>query len=179
MNLLLPNSCRVWGDVRDSPRELDKQIEATKKWLTPAVIATADLARGKQLFTQHCANCHTLFGEGGKIGPDITGVQRTNLDYLLENIIDPSASVSKDYQMEILRLDDGRVINGLVESETGETITIQTAKERIVILKVEVEARRTSNVSIMPTGLIEPLSEDQIRDLFGYLQRLQCRFITV
>ena len=163
---------RVWGEVRDSPQELSKQISNTKKWLTPEVIADADLSRGKQLFTQHCANCHTFFGEGGKIGPDITGAQRTNIDYMLENIIDPSASVSKDYQMEVLQLEDGRVINGLIETETSETIAIQTAKERIVVPTAEVEARKTSNVSIMPTGVIEQLPEDQIRDLFGYLQRM-------
>ncbi len=161
---------RVWGEVRDTPEQLSDKIASIKKWLTPDVIAQADISRGKQLFTQHCANCHTFFGLGGKVGPDITGSQRANLDYMLENIVDPSASVSKDYQMEIMQLADGRVINGLIETENGESITIQTAKERIAIPTEEVEARKTSNVSIMPTGLIEQLSETEIRDLFGYLQ---------
>ena len=161
----------VWGEVRDSPKELSKQIATLKKWLTPDVIAGADIQIGKKLFTQHCAVCHKFFGEGGTIGPDITGSQRTNIDYLLENIVDPSASVSKDYQMEVLLLEDGRVINGLIESEDAETIAIQTQKERIVIPMAEVESRQTANVSIMPTGLLDYLSEDQIRDLFGYLQR--------
>ena len=161
----------VWGEVRDTSKELSKQIATLKKWLTPEVIAGADLDSGKKLFTQHCAVCHKFFGEGGKVGPDITGSQRTNMDYMLDNIVDPSASVSKDYRMEVLQLDDGRVINGLIESENSETIAIQTLKERIVIPTAEVEARKTADVSIMPTGLLEYLTENQIRDLFGYLQR--------
>jgi putative heme-binding domain-containing protein len=73
-----------------------------------------------------CANCHRLFGTGGEIGPDLTGSQRANLDYILENMIDPSASVARDYQMEILVTISGRVITGLVIAETETAVTVAT-----------------------------------------------------
>ncbi|MCG8652027.1 MAG: c-type cytochrome, partial [Pirellulales bacterium] len=160
----------LWGDVRDSPHDRARQIERLKKWLTPDVIAQADLAQGKKLFTKHCANCHRFFGQGGKIGPDITGAQRTHLGYLLENIVDPSASVSKDYRMQVFATSDGRVITGLVESENETTVTVLTATDRIVLPAAEIQQRKESEVSIMPAGLLEPLDERAIRDLFGYLQ---------
>lgn len=161
----------LWGEVRESPRDRVKQIESIKRWLDTDQIDRADLATGKLLYTKHCASCHTLFGDGGKIGPDITGSQRHNIDYMLENIVDPSASVAKDYKMEVVQTVDGRVITGLVESQSEKTLTIQTAKERIVIPVQDIDARKTSSESMMPSGLLSPLTEQEIRDLFGYLQR--------
>ncbi len=163
----------LWGELRDTPRDRAKQVERMRKWMTRDVLSEADLGRGRALFQKQCANCHQLFGEGGKIGPDITGAQRHNLDYMLENIIDPSASVSNDYRMEVLRLVDGRVVTGLVESQGSDLIAVQTVNERIVIPTADVAHRRQSSLSIMPQGLLEPLSDDQIRDLFAYLQRPQ------
>ncbi|MCA9212511.1 MAG: c-type cytochrome [Planctomycetales bacterium] len=160
-----------WGNVRETPRDKSKQIASIKKWLSPETIASADLARGEQLFKKQCATCHQLFGEGGKIGPDITGSQRTNLDYMLENIIDPNATLAKDYQMEILETQDGRVITGLIESEDEQTIAVQTVNERLVFPAADIANRKSSDVSIMPQGLLEPLSENEIRDLMAYLQR--------
>jgi putative heme-binding domain-containing protein len=110
-----------------------------------------------------------LFGEGGKIGPDITGAQRTNLDYLLENLVDPSAAVAKDYQMETIATTGGRTITGLVVEESRTAITIQTVNEKLVVPADEIEERATSQVSLMPDGLLEKLTAEQVRDLIGYL----------
>ncbi len=112
-----------------------------------------------------------FFGEGNNIGPDITGAQRQNLDYMLENIVDPSATVAKDYLMEVLLTTDGRVITGLVASETDETITLQTVNEKLVFPIGDIEKRTLSKLSVMPEGLLDPLNDIQIRDLMGYLQR--------
>ncbi len=162
-----------WGELHETPADAAKKIAAIKKWLTADMLAKADLSNGQQIFKKQCANCHQFFGEGGKIGPDITGAQRSNLDYMLENIVDPNSAVAKDYQMEILQTADGRVITGLIESENPDTLVVQTTTERIVLRSEDIEKRKQSNVSIMPLGLLEPLSEDDIRDLIGYLQRKQ------
>ena len=103
------------------------------------------------------------------IGPEITGSQRTNLDYVLENLIDPSAAVAKDFQMEIILTDAGRVITGLIVDESDQALTIQTANERLIVPKPEIERRTLSQVSMMPDGLLQTLSNDQVRDLIGYL----------
>lgn len=161
----------VWGNVRDSPRGSAKQMETLRKALKPEVLREADLGRGEQLFKKHCANCHRFFGEGGKIGPDLTGAQRTNLEYLLENIVDPSASVAQEYRMQVVETLDGRLITGLVESENDNSITVVNANDRFVIPQADIDSRTKSEVSVMPNGLLEPLSDREIRDLFGYLQR--------
>ena len=162
---------RLWGEVRETPKDRARQITKLRQWLTPDTLAQANHANGKKLFSKHCASCHRFFGEGGKVGPDITGAQRDNLAYMLENILDPSASVSKNFQTHIIENEDGRVITGLVESETKDMVTIRTEQKRISIPVDEIVRRKKTTQSIMPNGLLETLSEREIRDLFGYLQK--------
>ncbi len=159
----------VWGEFRTSAGDKEKAIASYKKALTPNALARANLSNGRAIFQKSCANCHRLFGEGGNIGPEITGAQRTNLDYVLQNLIDPSAAVSKDYQMEILLTDDGRTITGMIVDETEMAITVQTVNERIVVPLKEIEKRTLSSASMMPEGILQALANDQVRDLVAYL----------
>lgn len=163
----------LWGTVRQTPAAKAKQMAKHKKRLTKDALERADRAAGRMLFQKNCANCHKLFGEGGKIGPDITGAQRTNLDYLLENLIDPSASVAKDYQMEKLVTTSGRIITGLVVEESGAALTIQTVNEKVIIPLKEIDVRGKSELSMMPDGLLEKLTSEQIRDLIAYLSGIE------
>jgi putative membrane-bound dehydrogenase-like protein len=160
----------IWGVVRDTPQERSAQITKIKTWLTQDVLKRANRDRGHELFVKQCAACHKLFGEGGAIGPDITGAQRHNLDYLLENIIDPNAAVSKDYQMEIVRTVDGRVLTGLIETIGEQTLAVQSINERVVLPLSDIEERTLSNSSIMPQSMLDALSDEQIRDLIAFLQ---------
>ena len=160
---------KSWGEMRTTPTDKAKSIAGYKKRLTPDVMKRANLPAGRALFKKSCANCHRMFGSGGMIGPEITGSQRTNLDYVLENLIDPSAAVAKDFQMEIILTDAGRVITGLIVDESDQALTIQTANERLIVPKPEIERRTLSQVSMMPDGLLQTLSNDQVRDLIGYL----------
>lgn len=159
----------LWGNVRPTDEQKRREIARLKRRLSSDELAHADLAAGRELFTKHCSNCHKFFGDGGDIGPDITGAQRTNLDYMLENLIDPNAAVSKDYQVEIIETIEGRVINGLIVNENDRTLTVQTVTEQIIIPVDDIDSRATSPKSIMPEGLLEPLSNREIRDLFGFL----------
>ena len=160
---------KAWGELRTTPADKAKLIAGYKKRLVPEVIKRANLSAGRALFEKNCANCHRMFGTGGMIGPDITGSQRTNLDYVLENLVDPSAAVAKDFQMEVILTDAGRVITGLIVDESDQALTIQTANERLVVPKPEIEKRTISQVSMMPDGLLQTLNNEQIRDLIGYL----------
>ena len=110
---------QVWGDVRETAAEKQKQLARYKALLTPAVLKKANLANGRLLFSKTCQQCHKLFGEGGTIGPDLTGSNRANLDYLLSNLIDPSAEVGRDYRMSVVRTADGRVITGIIVERTA------------------------------------------------------------
>ena len=164
---------RLWGELRATPAEKIKLIAKYQQQLTPSSLATGDQAAGRKLFLQHCATCHQLHGEGKSVGPDITGAQRSNLDYLLENIIDPSATVSKDFQMQVIVTDDGRTLSGLVAEETGNGLTLLTTQGAQVIPITEILSRNVSQVSMMPAGLLSNLSKGQVRDLISYLQSAQ------
>mgnify|MGYP006272882357 CR=1 FL=1 len=159
----------VWGEIRDSAPEKQQQIAKLKSQLSPASLKNADLAMGKVLFKKTCQQCHRLFGEGGTIGPDITGSNRTNLDYLLGNIIDPSAEIGRDYRMSIVTTQQGRVVTGLQVESTPTRLTLQTATEKIVLDRNDIEEIKESPLSIMPEGQLNSLSKDDIRDLIGFL----------
>ncbi|MEQ8787279.1 MAG: c-type cytochrome [Pirellulaceae bacterium] len=159
----------VWGDIRAASQDKLAKIAAHKQALTPARIKAADVSNGRRLFTKTCANCHTLFGEGGKVGPDITGSNRANLDYILENVVAPSAVLGKDYRMTVLAMSDGRVVSGLIQQETDSAVTIRTINDTLVVPKADIEERKLSELSMMPEGLLDDLPREAVRDLIGYL----------
>lgn len=159
----------VWGELRDSPNDKKQSMAEWKARLTPTALAKADKSKGRIAFNIACASCHTLYGEGGTIGPDLTGGGRGNLDYLLENIVDPSAVVPADFRMSILELRDGRVLNGLLASKTERTLTLKTMTETLTIERSEIASIQESSLSMMPEGLLEVLTLEQALNLIAYL----------
>jgi putative heme-binding domain-containing protein len=160
----------LWGAVRESSADRVKLIAETKAMLmTPAKFAP-DLAQGRALFNKNCAQCHTLFGEGGKLAPDLTGSNRANLDYLLENILDPSAVIPKEYAPTVIEMLDGRTLTGVIRSDTPIALTVVTANEVLTLPRKEVDTLTPTKVSLMPEDLLKQLSEPEIRALIGYLQ---------
>jgi putative heme-binding domain-containing protein len=159
----------AWGELRDSPRDKQELMDRLKAELKPDVVAKADASGGRALFVKHCASCHRLFGSGGEIGPDLTGANRKNIDYILQNVVDPSAVVNKDFLMTSFTLADGRVVNGIVTAENEETLVVQSALQKMTLLKSDVEEREASKLSLMPDGVLQTLKTDEIRNLVGYL----------
>lgn len=162
---------RVWGEVRTTPHEKQRKIDGLKKSLQDPVLDDAQLGNGRRLFKKLCQNCHRLYGEGEPIGPDLTGSNRKDIDYLLSNIVDPSGIVAKDYRMTILLTTDNRLFNGLVTDETDRTISLQTATEKLSFDKEKILSQKMTEKSPMPDGLLDTLSQDEIRDLVRYLQQ--------
>jgi putative membrane-bound dehydrogenase-like protein len=159
----------AWGELRDSSAEKHELIRKLKAQLTPETLAKANLSTGRVMFTALCGSCHTMYGEGGKVGPDLTGSGRANLDYLLENIVDPSAVVSADYRMTILSLKDGRVLSGMIQQQTAQTLTIRQLTSDVTVDKSEITKQESPPVSMMPEGLMLALPDEAKRDLIGYL----------
>ena len=159
----------VWGTVRETPSDRAARIAEWKSILSASPEQEPDLTVGRAVFNESCAQCHTLFGEGGKVGPELTGSNRADLDYILSNILDPSALIGKDYQAQLVALDDGRILTGIVTEETPDAMTLATANETITVPAAEVEDRRVSDSSMMPDDLIANLSEAEVRSLIAYL----------
>lgn len=159
----------VWGELRDTPEDRKRLMAEWKGKLSPAALAKADLPQGRALYQKACATCHVLYGEGQKVGPDLTGSGRANIDYLLENIIDPGAAVPADFRMTSLALKDGRVLSGLVMARANQTLTLRTPTDTRVVPLGEIEEAKASTLSVMPDGLLQTLTEPQVRDLFAYL----------
>jgi putative heme-binding domain-containing protein len=122
------------------------------------------------VFAKTCQQCHTLYGLGGKVGPDITGANRGNLDYLLENILDPSCVIPKEYAATRIGILDGRVITGIVKEETKSALTIVTATETTTIPVADIESRKPSELSMMPDDILKTTTEREFRSLISYLQ---------
>jgi putative heme-binding domain-containing protein len=160
---------RLWGPIRETPKDRARLIANYKPQLTATLIQSSNRENGRALFQKNCANCHRLFDAGTLIGPDLTGAQRTNVDYLLQNLLDPSASISKDYQMQIVATTNGRVVTGLLIEESDNAITIQTATEKVIVPRNEIEEQKISEVSMMPEGILQKMTHDEVRDLFAYL----------
>ncbi len=161
----------VWGELRVSPADRRDRIRQLKGKLDGPGLARADRSQGRVIYDRVCGTCHKLHGNGGEIGPDLTGSGRDNLDYLLENIVDPSAAVSADYRMVVVALNDGRVLNGLLGRQTDRTVALQTQTEAIVVERSEIASFRPSPSSLMPDGLLDTLSATEIRDLIAYLSQ--------
>lgn len=157
-------------DVPDLPEDKARKIATWKKRLSPKKIALADPAEGRAVFARTCAICHKLFAEGNAIGPDLTGSNRADLDYILDNIINPSGDVAEGYQLIVLTLNDGRVIAGNIVDENDRQIVIHTVAEKITLAKDDVAKREVSPASMMPEGLIDTLKESEVRDLIAYLR---------
>src|SRR5262249_44109504 len=129
----------------------------------------ANPSQGRAVYNRTCLQCHRLYDAGGDIGPELTGSDRGNVDYILENVLAPSSTVSRDYMLTNVATTDGRLLAGIVREQTPTSLVIQTANERIILPREDVEAIRPSATSMMPEGMLERLSSQEIRDLFAYL----------
>jgi putative heme-binding domain-containing protein len=130
-----------------------------------------DPVAGKPLFQKHCGTCHTLFGEGAKVGPDLTGADRKDLNFLLSSTVDPSSQVRTEYVAQVILTKNCRLLTGLIAESTPATITLVDAKnERTILPREEIEEMRPSPQSLMPEKILDELDDQQLRDLFSYLQ---------
>ena len=161
-----------WGKHAPPKTDKEKTIARYKNLLTDDYVAKADLPNGKRLF-QSCAACHVLYGKGGNIGPELTGSNRGDLDYILGNIIDPSADIGEGYQLVVINTKDGRMIQGNIKEENDQKVVISMIGQVITIPKSEIMSLTKNPISLMPEGLINGFTDEQVRDLIGYLRTTQ------
>ncbi len=166
---------QLWGRTRATPAEKQQQITRLQSLIVASggrqspdddVLPTA----GRDLFKKHCGVCHTLFNEGGQTGPNLTGYERTNLDFLLLAVVDPSAAIREEFTQFKVLTRDGRVLTGLIDVQTPTTLMLRGADNQTTLLnRDDIELLQAMETSLMPDGLTEKLSDEEVRQLFAYV----------
>ncbi len=164
----------VWGQIEQQDTSLEADYARYRKLLAPAAIQKANTVQGRTVFEQTCGSCHKMFGKGGEIGPDLTGSNRTHLDYLLFNILDPSGDIQDDYKMVVITTRDGRTYSGNIIMENDRQIQVKTVGEGTVTLnKSTIQSKEITPVSMMPPGLLTHLSDEETINLIAFLQKIE------
>jgi len=158
-----------WGIIKPPTRE-DKLAEV-RRLNNDLRAGNGNLDRGKVLFTKHCAGCHTLFGEGNHLGPDLTTANRQDRDFLLISLVDPSGTIRKEFVSLIVTTKQGQILTGVATARNQDSITLADAKnEKKTIAIGDIESVAESEISLMPDNLHRQWSPSELRDLFSYLQ---------
>lgn len=129
---------------------------------------------GEELYMQSCASCHRLNFKGGNIGPDLTNYQRDNLSTMLPSIIDPNAEIREGFQYYMVRTKDGRSLSGFLVDRDNQIVVLRGLEgEDISLRDSEIQEMQPAGRSLMPEGLLDHMSDQQLRDFFAYLRVAQ------
>jgi putative membrane-bound dehydrogenase-like protein len=165
----------VWGPVERSAAE-ERTYARYRMLLNDEALRRAGVQSGRTIFQRTCGACHKMFGQGGTMGPDLTGSNRGNLDYLLFNVLDPNAEVQDAYKMTVVTTRDGRTFAGNVAGETDRQLTLRVVgRDTAVINKADIQSRDATATSMMPPGLFDALTDHEVIDLVGYLRSVEGR----
>ncbi len=160
---------QVWGKLREqTPKQVEQQLAKFRKQFAEM---SGDRQAGQAVFEKNCMVCHKLFGKGHEVGPDLTGANRRDLEYLLVNILDPNRVVGRDYYSAVVFDKSGRVHTGLLVEDTPQRVTLKGENAKLTVIpRSEIEEFKVEEKSLMPEGLPDKMSEKEFRDLIAYLQ---------
>ena len=157
----------VWGTVRNERNPERVKVAAEYKRLFLSL--GGDATKGSKVFEAKCAQCHTIYGHGGNVGPDLTGVGRDNLDLVLSNVLDPNLVVGKPYYVYVARLKDGTTVSGLLAEDSEKQITLKEPTGVHVIPRANLARLVQQNISMMPEGLENTMTREEFCDLIAFL----------
>ncbi|MCM8525695.1 MAG: c-type cytochrome [Lentisphaeraceae bacterium] len=169
-NILGKSFTEAYGDTQQVSEDKTKLIATYKSKLNSPAFAKADASNGRAVYQRTCAACHKLYDSGGIIGPDLTGSNRADQDYILLNIIDPSFDMPEAYRMVTVTKKDGQILTGNIIDEDQQKIVVSMVGAKTVVSKADIKSRVVSKVSMMPEGLLKTLSDKDFLDLIKYLQ---------
>lgn len=161
----------IWGPIDEVASDKRAEYAKYQRLLTPAAIAKANPVTGKAVYLRTCGACHKMYGEGGILGPDLTGSNRTNTAYLLSNILEPSSEIQDDYKMVVITTQDGRTYSGNVVAENQQQLTMRiVGQDQVQINQSSIQSREVTPKSMMPEGLLQFLTDEEILNLVAFLQ---------
>lgn len=158
----------AWGVLRSGrDPERDELILRLRRVVQAG---PADPRAGQHIFISRCAQCHKLYDYGAEVGPELTGVGRSDLDQVLTSLLDPNLVVGAGYRAMNVVTTDGRIITGLAVEDSPQRLVLNVnGGDKVVIPRTQIEESKYSDISLMPTGLESGLSDQQFRDLVGLL----------
>ena len=159
---------QIWADDATGLAKAE-EIARLKSVMSSEYLAEGSAASGRLLFERTCSKCHRLYGEGGTIAPDLTGSGRKKTDYVLRNLIDPSAEIDEAYKLTTVVTADGRLLSGFIVKQDDRWLEIRTQDAEVRLDMKDVDEIVTSKVSMMPEGMLRNLSDQDFRDLLTYL----------
>lgn len=137
-----------------------------------ALVGPAQADRGKAVFQKHCVTCHRMSGQGSDVGPDLATVRERTADALLEQILDPNREVNPAYVNYTLATTDGRILTGLIASETESSVTLKRAESATdVVPRLQIDELQSTGLSLMPEGVEKDITPAQLADVIAYLRR--------
>ncbi len=160
----------VYGDMNQLSEDKEQLIAKYKELLSDDAVSKGDIQAGKAVYERTCSACHVLYGAGGKIGPDLTGSNRADLDYILLNMLDPSGDIPEAYQLVTVTKKDGQIIAGTVSNEDDQRLVLNSIGLQNTVLKSDIKERTTSPYSMMPEGLLLTLPDKDVINLVKYLR---------
>ncbi|MEK6239818.1 MAG: c-type cytochrome, partial [Planctomycetales bacterium] len=163
---------KIWGSIKNaSNAQLKQRVEHFAAALEKG---SGDPYQGKKLFTTSCSKCHTLFKEGGKIGPDLTAYKRDEVTTMLLHIVNPSAEIREGFETHVALTRDGRTVMGFLVDKDNQIVTLRGQDgQNVTLNQDQIEEMIPQRKSLMPEGLLKNLGDEQIRDLFAYLRSSQ------
>ncbi|MAT16451.1 MAG: dehydrogenase [Planctomyces sp.] len=162
-----------WESVEGASSD---EMKATIEKYSGTIQSTdsADRKHGKELYMKSCGKCHILFGEGGRVGPELTHFKRDDWLNMLINIVNPSADIREGFETFTVITEDGRIVTGFMFDQDNQVIVLRGADgQKITLERDAIDEMLGSKKSIMPEGLLNDYSEQDIRDLFSYLRSSQ------
>jgi putative heme-binding domain-containing protein len=167
---------KFWGPARVAqPAEVTAEQRAEMKRVASVLSGGGgDPLKGAPLFAQRCGVCHTLFGAGGRVGPDLTPFKRDDLDNVLLNVVAPSAEIREGFENYLVKVNDGRRLSGIMVQQDKDAVTLRGADGADVsIARAQIEVLKSTGKSLMPEGVLNGLSDSDLAHLFAYVRSSQ------
>tara|TARA_R110002096_G_scaffold26518_3_gene81749 strand:- start:8361 stop:9572 length:1212 start_codon:yes stop_codon:yes gene_type:complete len=170
MSTLLGEKFSSKYGVQPLSEDKEAMIAKYKSMATTETLAKADASAGRVVYQKVCMACHVMYGEGGLVGPELTGSNRADLNYLLLNILYPSDDIADAYKMVLVTTKDGQTLAGSIAEEDGQKVVLNMVGQKTTVSKSDIQSRETSPFSMMPAGLLQTLKPEEVVNLFKYMQ---------
>ncbi len=162
----------LWGSLAGAATA--EMVETVDRLTVVLEDKTGDPYAGKKLYNQRCAKCHELFAEGEFVGPGLTSYQRNDRRHLLLQIVNPSLEIREGFELRVVVTADGRILTGFVTYEDDNALVIRGSEgEDVRVSKEDIDDMIPQKKSLMPEDLLKGLTDQQVADLFAYLQSAQ------